>query len=95
MAKAEEMVDRGQLATGEELFILCQKEDSAIAMYKKQRKWDDMIRLVSQYHPDLVEKSYQAVGKALADENAYSQAEKYFLRGNDWKAAVNMYRNIV
>ena len=92
MAKAEEMVERGHLATGEELLILCEKEDTAIAMYKRQRKWDDMIRLVTQYHPDLVEKSYQAVGKTLADENSYSQAEKYFLRGKDWKAAVNMYR---
>jgi intraflagellar transport protein 172 len=73
MTKAEEMVEKGHLSTAEELLILCEKEDSAIAMYKKQRKWDDMIRLVTQYHPDLVEKSYQAVAKSLADENSYSQ----------------------
>ena len=39
-----------------------------------------------------MQKSYQAVGKSLADEHSYAQAEKYFVRGDDWKAAVNMYR---
>ena len=92
MAKAEEMVDRGDLATGEELLILVKKEDSAIAMYKKQRKWDDMIRLVKQWHPDLLDKSYEAVGKALESENAYSQAEKYYVKSKDWRKAVKMYQ---
>ena len=92
MAKAEPMVDNGELVVAEEILILIEKEDGAIAMYKKQRKWEDMIRLVRQYHPDLVEKSYQAVGKALEDENSYSQAEKYYLRGKDWRSVVKMFQ---
>ena len=92
MAKAEQMVDNGELVVAEEILILIEKEDGAIAMYKKQRKWEDMIRLVRQYHPDLVEKSYQAVGKALEDENSYSQAEKYYLRGKDWRSVVKMFQ---
>ena len=92
VARAEAEAVSGSYRTAEELFVLCGKEDQAISMYKRAQRWDEMIELVKHYHPDLLQKSYQAVGKSLADEHSYAQAEKYFVRGDDWKAAVNMYR---
>ena len=37
-------------------------------MYKREKNWEDMIRVVKAYHPELVVKTYQAVGKSLADD---------------------------
>ena len=94
IARAEAEAAAGQYRTAEELFVLCGKEDQAISMYKRAQQWDEMIELVKHYHPDLLQKSYQAVGKSLADEKSYAAAERYFIKGEDWKAAVNMYRNV-
>ena len=94
IARAEAEAAAGQHRTAEELFVLCGKEDQAISMYKRAQQWDEMIELVKHYHPDLLQKSYQAVGKSLADEKSYAAAERYFIKGEDWKAAVNMYRNV-
>lgn len=81
IARAEAEAARKQYRTAEELFVLCGKEDQAISMYKRAQHWDEMIELVKHYHPDLLQKSYQAVGKSLADERNYAQAERYFIKG--------------
>ena len=52
-----------------------------------------MMRLVTQYHPDLVQSTHLHLAGELEHENNYRDAEKHFIAAGDWKAAVNMYRN--
>lgn len=37
--------------------------DLAINMYKKVKHYDDMVRLVKQYHPDLLSKTHLHLAK--------------------------------
>jgi len=53
-----------------------------------------MMRLVSQYHPDLVQTTHLHLARELEAENSYRAAEQHFLAAGDWKAAVSMYRSI-
>lgn len=51
-----------------------------------------MMRLVKEYHAELVESTHLHLAHQLEKENNYHEAEKHFIAGADWKAAVNMYR---
>ena len=45
VSKAETEAENSNFKVAEELFILCDKEDLAISMYKKEKRWDEMIKL--------------------------------------------------
>lgn len=47
VSKAETEAEKSNFKVAEELFILCDKEDLAISMYKKEKRWDEMIKLGS------------------------------------------------
>lgn len=42
------------------LFATVEKPDLAITMYKKNKMFDDLIRLVSKHHPDLLAETHLA-----------------------------------
>ena len=45
VSKAETEAEKSNSKVAEELFILCDKEDLAISMYKKEKRWEEMIKL--------------------------------------------------
>ena len=45
VSKAETEAEKSNFKVAEELYILCEKEDLAISMYKKEKRWDEMIKL--------------------------------------------------
>ena len=53
-----------------------------------------MIRLIKEFHPDMVSETYIHLAKELEANNNLKQAELYYVQGNDWKNAVNMYRRV-
>ena len=53
-----------------------------------------MIRLIKEYHPDMVSDTFIHLAKELEAANNIKQAEIYYLQGNDWKSAINMYRKL-
>ena len=69
-----------------------EEPDLAITMYKKQRMYGDMVRLVKTYHKDLLTDTHLHLAKELEAEGNLRQAEHHFVEAGDWKAAVNMYR---
>lgn len=77
----------------EKLFLAINDTDSAIEMYKKVEKYDDMIRLVSQYHPDLLNDTHLHLARELESRGRLKEAESHFLAIGDWKSAATMYRN--
>jgi intraflagellar transport protein 172 len=52
-----------------------------------------MMRLVAQYHPDLVPSTHLHLAKELENEGSYQQAENHYVQAQEWKNAVTMYRN--
>ena len=53
-----------------------------------------MMRLVTEHHPELVNQTHVHLGGELETENNYKEAEKHYVAGGDWKAAVNMWRGL-
>lgn len=45
------------------LYITVEEPDSAITMYKKQRMFGDMVRLVKIYHRDLLQDTHLHLAK--------------------------------
>lgn len=41
---------------------------------------------------DLLQDTHLHLGKELESEGSWRQAEQQYIEGEDWKAAVNMYR---
>jgi intraflagellar transport protein 172 len=51
---AKSLENDGKYKEAERIYITCDDVDSAISMYKSGKQYDPMIRLVKQYHPDLL-----------------------------------------
>ncbi|KAE8605809.1 hypothetical protein XENTR_v10015326 [Xenopus tropicalis] len=92
IGQARELEKQGKYKEAERLYITVDEADLAITMYKKHKMYEDMIRLVQKFHPDLLTDTHLHLGKELETEGSYQEAEYHYLEGSDWKAAVNMYR---
>ena len=61
-------------------------------MYKKARKYDDMIRLVTTYRKDLLKETHLHLAQQLEMEGVLKEAEHHYTQAQEWQSAVNMYR---
>ncbi|XP_074640366.1 intraflagellar transport protein 172 homolog [Tubulanus polymorphus] len=93
IAQARQLESQGKFKEAERLFVAVEEPDLAITMYKKEKMYSDMIRLVKQHHPDLLSDTHIHLAHALMNEGNMRQAEHHFMEAKDWKGAVNMYRN--
>ena len=66
--------------------------DLAINMYKKARKFDQMLRLVSQYRKELLKDTNLHLAQQLEMEGTLREAETYYVEAGEWQSAVNMWR---
>ncbi|XP_016326231.1 intraflagellar transport protein 172 homolog [Sinocyclocheilus anshuiensis] len=92
ISRAQELEKEGKYKEAERLFTTVDEPDLAITMYKKNKMFDDMIRLVAVHHKDLLQETRIHLAKELEGESRFQEAEYHYLEGQDWKAAVNMYR---
>ncbi len=51
VAQAQQLEAQGRFKEAEKLYISVKEPDLAISMYKKQRQYDHMTRLVQTFHP--------------------------------------------
>ncbi|KAI8928779.1 hypothetical protein BC831DRAFT_447367 [Entophlyctis helioformis] len=91
ISQAKEMEAQGKFRDAEKLYLTVGEPDLAINMYKNQKQYDHMIRLVTAYHKDLLVETHMYLGKTLESEGNFRQAEHHYIEGKDWKAAINMY----
>ncbi|KER27764.1 hypothetical protein T265_05253 [Opisthorchis viverrini] len=92
LAQAEEHENEGRLKEAERLYLTVKETDRAISMYKRNRQYRDMLRLVRTYSPELLEQTHMHLAQELEKEGNLKQAEQYYMEAKDWKSAVNMYR---
>ncbi len=52
------------------MYITISNPDAAIQMYKKIKNYDSMIRLIKEYHPDMVSDTYIHLAKVKEKELA-------------------------
>jgi intraflagellar transport protein 172 len=90
--QAQRLEAAGKLKEAEKLYMMVNEPDLAINMYKKNRHYDQMIRLVAQHRKDLLTETHLHLAQQLEAENKFKEAERHYVDSNDWKSAVNMYR---
>nr|CAD7394029.1 unnamed protein product [Timema cristinae] len=92
VGEAKQLEARGKLREAEKLYLAVSEPDMAISMYKKHSQYDQMMRLVSQHHADLVQITHLHLAQELEASSDWGGAERHYLAATEWKAAVNMYR---
>ena len=90
---AKSYESNGKWKEAERIYIACGDVDAAISMYKNNREFDSMLRLVRQHHPGLLNETCIYLARELESDHLYKQAEQYYLMANEWQQAVLMYRN--
>lgn len=81
----------GKHKESERIYITIGQPDMAINMYKNIKNYENLIRLVTQYHRDQLLETHMFLAKELEAEGRIRQAEYHFIEGKDWKSAVAMY----
>ena len=94
IGQAQELEEQGRFKDAEKLYISVNEPDLAISMYKKQRQYEAMMRLVGVYHPDLVQSTHTHLAQELEGEGNHKSAEHHYVEAGDWKSAVHMYRGV-
>uniref|UniRef100_A0A3B4BGA9 Intraflagellar transport protein 172 homolog n=1 Tax=Periophthalmus magnuspinnatus TaxID=409849 RepID=A0A3B4BGA9_9GOBI len=92
VTRAQELERDNKFKEAERLYSTVKQPDLAITMYKKNRMFDDVIRLVAKHHPDLLSETHLHLAKELELESRFSEAEYHFMEAGECKAAINMYR---
>ena len=90
--QAQEHERKGMFGDAERLYLTVNEPDLAINMYKKARKFDQMLRLVSQYRKELLKDTNLHLAQQLEMEGALREAETYYCEAGEWQSAVNMWR---
>ena len=83
----------GKYREAEKILLAAGDVDGAIGMYKSVKQYEQMIRLVKQYHPQLLNETCIYLGKQLENDRLYKQAETYYVCAQEWKLAALMYSN--
>ena len=91
--QAQKLEAEGRFSQAEKFYLTVKEKDLAINMYKKHKKFDDMIRLVQEHRPDLLKETHQFLAQTLEMETKYSEAERHYVEAQEWHSAVNMYRS--
>ena len=77
--QAQKLESQGRLKEAENLYITVKEKDLAINMYKKHRRYDDMVRLVAEYRPELVKETHQFLAQTLEMEGSLREAEQHYV----------------
>ncbi|KAL3276031.1 hypothetical protein HHI36_020760 [Cryptolaemus montrouzieri] len=94
LKQAEKLEEEKKYRDAERLYLSVNSPDMAIAMYKRVEQYDNMVRLVERYHPDLLQTTHMHLGQQLESQGKYRAAEVHYLAVGEWKAAMNMYRGL-
>eukprot|EP00761_Pharyngomonas_kirbyi_P006752 gb/GECH01006760.1/.p1 GENE.gb/GECH01006760.1/~~gb/GECH01006760.1/.p1 ORF type:complete len:1732 (+),score=261.24 gb/GECH01006760.1/:1-5196(+) len=88
---ASKLENEGKFKEAETLYLKVEEPDLAITMYKENRMFDDMIRLVTKYRSDLLRQTHQGIAKQLESEGNFKSAETHYVAASDWEGARDMY----
>lgn len=91
--QAQAMEMQGKVKEAEKLYITVNEADLAITMHKKNRQYDDMIRLVKEYRKDHLVEAHTVLAHQFEKEGNLKLAEKHFIAAGEWKSALTMYKD--
>jgi len=92
ISEAQKLEAEGKFKDAERLYLTVSEPDLAINMYKKARKYSEMVQLVEQHRRELLKETHQYLAQHLEAEGNLRDAEHHYVEAGEWLSAVNMYR---
>lgn len=92
--KCKKLEEEEKFKEAERLYLIIDEPDLAISMFKNHKQYENMLRLVRNYHSDLVDTTLLHLAQECEESKNYKQAEKYYIECNEWKLAIKMYRSL-
>ncbi|KPA78261.1 hypothetical protein ABB37_06412 [Leptomonas pyrrhocoris] len=93
VSQAKQLETKGDYAGAERIYLKVNDVDGAIMMYRKNRDYTNMMRLVQAYRAGYLLQTHLALGAQFQKEGNLKSAETHFIAGKDWSRAVSMYRD--
>ncbi|KAK7194890.1 intraflagellar transport protein 172 [Novymonas esmeraldas] len=93
VSQAKQLETKGDYAAAERIYLKVNDADGAIMMYRKNRDYTNMMRLVQAYRSGYVVQTHLALAAQFQKEGNLKLAETHFIAGKDWSRAVSMYRD--
>lgn len=91
--EGKRLAGENKLRQAEKVLVMVGQQGLAITMYKRAKQYDAMIRLVARFHHELLGQTHSHIAKQLQKEGDFARAERHFIEGGEWKAAVAMHRS--
>lgn len=66
------------------MYLTANEPDLAINIYRKNKQYDQMIRLVTKFRKDLLKDTHHHLAQSLEMEGNLKQAEHHYIEGNAW-----------
>ena len=82
ITQAHRLESAASFKEAERLYVMVHEPDLAINMYKKNRRYDDMIRLVTSYRKDLLTETHLHLAQQLETEGNFKLAEKHYVEAS-------------
>ena len=92
LKRAKELEANQRHKEAEKMYLAARQPDDAVDMYRRARKYDQMIRLVRIYREERLEETHALLAQQLEADGNLREAERQYLEAKDWKSAVRMYR---
>ncbi|KPI84420.1 hypothetical protein ABL78_6527 [Leptomonas seymouri] len=93
VSQAKQLETKGDYAGAERIYLKVNDADGAIMMYRKNRDYTNMMRLVQAYRSSYLLQTHLALGAQFQKEGNLKSAETHYIAGKDWSRAVSMYRD--
>ena len=91
-AEAKRFVELRNFNVAEKLFLICNKPDLVIEMWKNEKEYDKAMHFVNGHRPDLKEDLHMFIAKESEKAGKLSESAAHYLHAGNWLGAVNMYR---
>lgn len=91
---AEKLASLGKWDEAEKLYLIIEKPDLIMDMYKKAKNYTRMLNIVERFFPDLLESTLLLLARESESEGRFDEAERYLLQASptEWTNVVRMYR---
>ena len=89
--EAQRLEAAGKWKEAEKLYVTVGAVDAAIAMYRKHRQYDDLLRVIAQHRKDALTETQLHLGHQFETEGNFKAAESAYTQAKEWKAAYTMY----
>ena len=77
--EGQSLVKAGRFRDAEQLFVAAQLVELAVEMYRSNKNYDQLIRLITNHQPAQLSRYHMDIARQLQMEGNRKSAEKHFI----------------